>query len=256
MLHGWTLDHQAMVHAMEPIFAKRSGWKRIYLDLPGMGRSEAPQLIQNSDDMCAAVLDHLDILIPKEQFVLCGNSYGALIARGIANLRRSLVRGLMLLAPVIIAEPTERLVPQQQVLRKDSALMSRLSPEDAAEFEQVAVLQGQQEWEQFRDQILIPSKAANSEFLDRVRRNGYGLALDIDAASPPYEHPTLIITGRQDHVVGFEDAWRLIDHYPRGTFAVLDMAGHLLQIERPDVFEALVNDWLDRLESGPLREPR
>ena len=37
MLHGWTLDHQVMLHAMEPLFEKRSGMKRIYIELPGMG---------------------------------------------------------------------------------------------------------------------------------------------------------------------------------------------------------------------------
>ena len=57
MVHGWTLDHQAMMHAMEPNFKDRSGWKRIYIDLPGMGKSDALPSIRNSDDMLEAVLD-------------------------------------------------------------------------------------------------------------------------------------------------------------------------------------------------------
>ncbi len=256
MLHGWTLDHQVLLHAMEPIFEKRNGWKRIYIDLPGMGRSEPQPSIQNSDGMLETVLHFLDNVIPNEQLVVCGYSYGGLIARGIVHLRRNLVRGLLLIAPVIVSEPAERVLPEQQILRRDPILISRLSSEDAAEFESVAVLQGQQEWERFREEILIPSRNANHEFLDRVRQNGYGFTFDIDANSPPFEHPTLIITGRQDHVVGFQDAWRLIENYPRGTFAVLDMAGHNLQIEQPDVFRALVDNWLDRLESGPLKEYR
>jgi pimeloyl-ACP methyl ester carboxylesterase len=36
-LHGWPLDHRAMIGAFEPIFEKRQRWKRIYPDLPGMG---------------------------------------------------------------------------------------------------------------------------------------------------------------------------------------------------------------------------
>ena len=31
-------------------------------------------------------------------------------------------------------------------------------------------------------------------------------------------------------------------------FAVLDRAGHLLQYEQRDLFDALVNEWLDRVE--------
>jgi pimeloyl-ACP methyl ester carboxylesterase len=250
LLHGWSLDHQVMLHSLEPIFKKRNGWKRIYIDLPGMGRSEPKPNIQNSDEMLEAILHFLDNLIPDEPFIVCGYSYGGLIARGIAHFRRDLVRGLLLIAPVIIAEPSERVLPKQQTLKKAPKLLSELSSEEAIEFESMAVIQGQQEFERFREEILIPSRSANYEFLERVRQNGYGFTFDIEAASPPFEHPTLILTGRQDHVVGYQDAWRLIENYPRATFALLDMAGHNLQIEQKDVFDVLIDNWLDRLESG------
>ena len=74
MLHGWTLDHQVMLHAMEPLFEKRSGWKRIYIDLPGMGQSEAQPSILNSDDILEAILRLLDEVIPGQPFIICGNS--------------------------------------------------------------------------------------------------------------------------------------------------------------------------------------
>lgn len=96
-------------------------------------------------------------------------------------------------------------------------------------------------------EILLPLKQANDGFLTRVHKNGYGFSFDI--APIPFEYPSLIITGRQDHVVGYQDPWQLIEQYPRATFAVLDMAGHNnLQIEQPDVFEVLVHNWLNRLE--------
>lgn len=53
--------------------------------------------------------------------------------------------------------------------------------------------------------------------------------------------------------MGYLDAWQLLEKYPRATFAVLDMAGHNLQIEQPDIFEALVDNWLDRLEVESLK---
>jgi len=33
-----------------------------------------------------------------------------------------------------------------------------------------------------------------------------------------------------------------------GTFVSMDRAGHLLEIEQEDVFQALVSEWLDRVE--------
>jgi pimeloyl-ACP methyl ester carboxylesterase len=250
MLHGWTIDHQVMLRCMEPVFEKRNGWKRIYVDLPGMGRSEADPSIRNSDDMCAAVLRFLDARVEDEQFAVCGYSYGALIARGIAHFRRELVCGLMLMAPLVVAENAQRVLPEFRVFRNDPALLARMSSDEAADFETTLVLQTESVWERYRKEVWLPSRAASAAFLDPIRQHAYGFTFDVDTASPPFDFPALIVTGRQDNAVGFKDAWRLIDKFPRATFAALDMAGHVLQIEQPRIFEALVNDWLDRLEMG------
>ncbi|MGE7981958.1 alpha/beta fold hydrolase [Solibacillus sp. NPDC093137] len=250
MLHGWTLDHQVMLHAMEPLFENRSGWKRIYIDLPGMGHSQSQQSIQNSDDILASILLLLDDIIPNQPFIICGNSYGGYIARGIVHSRQDTVRGLLLMAPLTIPEIDKRVVPQHTVLKRDCNLISDLSPEGAHEFCSMGVVQGQTEWERFQKEILVPSQKTNYEFLNHIRQNGYGFTFDIKCK---LEYPTLIITGRQDNVVGYHDAWRLIEDYPRATFAVLDMAGHNLQIEQTDVFNELVHNWLNRLELENFR---
>lgn len=39
MLHGYSPDHRLMAGCMEPIFNKKSNYKRVYIDLPGMGKS-------------------------------------------------------------------------------------------------------------------------------------------------------------------------------------------------------------------------
>jgi pimeloyl-ACP methyl ester carboxylesterase len=51
-------------------------------------------------------------------------------------------------------------------------------------------------------------------------------------------------------MVGYRDAWEILENYPRSTFAVLDRAGHNLQIEQETLFNALVNGWLDRVEEN------
>ena len=38
-LHGWPAEHGQMMAMMEPLFVHRQGWRRIYVDLPGMGLS-------------------------------------------------------------------------------------------------------------------------------------------------------------------------------------------------------------------------
>jgi pimeloyl-ACP methyl ester carboxylesterase len=59
-----------------------------------------------------------------------------------------------------------------------------------------------------------------------------------------------MLTGRQDSSVGYRDAWTILENYPRATFVVLDRAGHGLYIEQEGLFNALVNDWLDRVEES------
>ena len=54
--------------------------------------------------------------------------------------------------------------------------------------------------------------------------------------------------GRQDTVVGYADALRVMENFPRGTIAVLNRASHALEMEQPGLFGALMGEWLDRVE--------
>jgi pimeloyl-ACP methyl ester carboxylesterase len=79
----------------------------------------------------------------------------------------------------------------------------------------------------------------------------YGLDADPEDASPePFVQPTLFITGRQDQIVGYRDAWARLEHYPRATFAVLDIAGHNAHMDQPGLTAALMTDWLHRVRAG------
>ncbi len=75
-LHGWPLDHRHMVHDLEPLFVGRTGWRRIYPDLPGMGRTQAADWITHQDHMLEVLLDFMDAIAPGERYVVAGGSYG------------------------------------------------------------------------------------------------------------------------------------------------------------------------------------
>ena len=40
LLHGLQLDHRHIANDIEPLFTNRSGWRRLYPDLPGMGKTK------------------------------------------------------------------------------------------------------------------------------------------------------------------------------------------------------------------------
>jgi pimeloyl-ACP methyl ester carboxylesterase len=58
-----------------------------------------------------------------------------------------------------------------------------------------------------------------------------------------------MLTGRQDRIGGYVDQFTAMQRYPRGTYAVVDGAGHYLPFERPDVFAGLVRTWIDALRA-------
>ena len=65
-----------------------------------------------------------------------------------------------------------------------------------------------------------------------------------------FTKPVVLLAGRQDHIAGYRDVWRILENYPHGTFAILDRAGHDLQIEQPQLFNALVSEWLNRVRES------
>jgi pimeloyl-ACP methyl ester carboxylesterase len=248
MIHGYHVDYRLMSGCMEPIFQQTHGYRRIYVDLPGMGKTKSAPWIVNSDVMLDILAAFIDEVIPGERFLLAGESYGGYLARGIIWRMAERVAGLMLLCPAIEADYNKRTLPPKVVLKKDESLLARLTPSEAEEFEDVNVVQTQEVWERFRDEILSGIRLADKPFLDWFRENGYAFTFDVDKLQKPYPYPALILLGRQDTSVGYRDALSILENYPRASYVILDMAGHNLQIEQAGLFRALTMEWLDRVQ--------
>ena len=244
-LHGWSPDHRLMTGCLEPIFAKLPGYRRLYPDLPGMGQSPAGS-IDSSDGIMAAVREFIDAEIGDEPFVLIGESYGGYLARALVAERPSQVLGLGLICPIGVAlEHAERTVPEHVVLEVDAEAIAGLSPQAAEDFTGITVLQTADVLRQYEQDVVPGLDAMDVEAMERIRKNW---ALTIAPESGPvYTRPSLILCGRQDSVTGYADQYPLTAHYPRATYAVLDMAGHNLQIEQPELLDVLIRDWLARL---------
>ncbi|NJD57915.1 MAG: 2-hydroxy-6-oxo-6-phenylhexa-2,4-dienoate hydrolase [Anaerolineales bacterium] len=250
MLHGWSIDHRHMMSDLEPVFEHRDGWKRIYLDLPGHGRTPGKDWITNQDKMLDVVLDFIDNIISGQKFVVVGASAGAYLARGIVHHRMATLDGLLLMVPLIVADDAIRCVPPHVTLVADAALAVQLEPEEAEGLFQGAVVQSRKVVDYIRANFQSASEIGDLDFQAKIREypKNYAFSFEIDALPQPFPAPTLIVTGRQDSWVGYHDAWEILDNYPRGTFAVLDRAGHFLGVEQEDLFHALVCEWLDRVE--------
>ena len=245
-LHGFTLDHRVMVRALEPVFRKRAGWRRLYPDLPGMGQSAAPDWIATQDDMLEVLVEFVDRLIPVERFAVVGLSWGGFLAQGLVHRLADRMDGLCLIVPSM-GPAAMRELPTGRVLHAEPIDFGDTPAEDAASFESLAVVQTQEQFEAWKTTILPAVRAADPNLAARLQRN-YAFSFDPTALASPFEKPALFLHGRQDKDCGYRDAWKAIEGYPRATYAVLDRAGHGLESEAPRLLEALVHDWLDRVE--------
>jgi pimeloyl-ACP methyl ester carboxylesterase len=251
VLPGWGLNTRWTAHETEPFFQQREGWKRIYLDPPGHGKTPGKDWITDQDHMLEVLLACIDRLTAGQRFSLIGVSLGAYLARGILLHRAALIDGIAMIVPAIIAEDTNRTVPLHKVLVEDPALKAEITPAEADLYHMAVV--HSHKWLDYQRSFpeLPENEMGDFEFLGRIRENPakYAFSFDVDDLLEPFSRPALIITGRQDAMVGYKDAWDILDKYPRATYVVLDRAGHQLE-EKAAVVNVLVNEWLDRVEES------
>jgi pimeloyl-ACP methyl ester carboxylesterase len=238
------MDHHSSFADFEPLFENRSGWRRLYPDLPGMGQTPGADWIKRHDDMLEVVLGFLDAVAPGERFVVAGTSYGAYLAPGLMQYRQSQMDGLLMLVPAIDSDPETRVLPAHQVIAESAEFQAALRPEEQV-LRDVLVVQSLEVLEGVRA-VLSPALAmADHKFLEQITG---AFSFDTHHLPEPFAAPALLVTGRQDSTCGFHAAWRLLNECPRGTLAILDRAGHGLGLEQKTLLRALASEWLDRVE--------
>jgi pimeloyl-ACP methyl ester carboxylesterase len=233
-LHGAAVDHREVMACLESVFAGAPGYRRIYPDLPGMGRTPAPETIRSADDVLDVLLALIDEVIGSEPLLLVGHSAGAYYAQALAHRRCDQVSGLALLCPLL---PGIRDVPEHEVVRRSDVLGN-----DG--FREYFTVQTAETLDRYVRYVEPGARLADHAALARI---GERWVLTAPGEEAPNPCPTLVVTGRQDSTVGYAGAWDLLEVYPRATFAVLDCAGHALPHEQPELLDALVTEWLSRV---------
>ena len=247
-LHGSVGAHQPWLQTIEPLFEHRAGWKRIYLDLPGHGHTQAPDWLATDDQVLDVLLRFIDRVIPGERFAVAGFSWGGYLAQGIAYQRISEVDGLLLIAPGTHRDDEKK--PERTILVRDDALLIELDDLLKELATGALVVQNRRTIDRLQTLSLSFQSIMQDDdnFATRLQS---GFSFDIDKLPKPYDKPTLILLGRQDHIVGYRNAWQILENFPRATFALLDQAGHGIAVmEQIQVSQSLINDWLDRVEEG------
>jgi pimeloyl-ACP methyl ester carboxylesterase len=245
LLHGLSLDHRGLAATAEHAFSARDGWRRISVDLPGMGETPGhPQLASAS--AIVALLDGIvDALIGTQPFSLIGQSYGAYLARGLLARRPQQVVGMALLVPVVEPDAAKRDTPPPAKTITDDDAMARVPAGFLEEFRPFIVSETPAVAERLAAEVVPGIAAGDAGFIEALQQRGYRLP---EAELPrTFSGPALIVCGRHDAVVGYTQAFALHEDMPRATIAVLADGGHIVELEREHAVRALLIDWLDRI---------
>ena len=245
IIHGFGGNMAYMKACMEPVFKKCHGYQRIYIDLPGMGKSKFNIKYASSDSILDIIVSFIKEHI-NQPFLVVGQSYGGYIARGVLSYFGKQVDGMMLLCPVV--HPENRNVENACIKYADEEFLSKLNADDKDAYLEYAVVINETTYQRFHQSAHSALQEANQEFLMTLK-NHYTCSFDIDEKIKKlcYDKPVLFITAHQDICVGYKDLWNLIDDYPKASFYMVDKAGHNMQTEQPDIFEALVKQWLQNI---------
>jgi len=246
VLHGGRLDHRHMRDALEPVFDGVPGWRRIYVDLPGCGGSTGFAHVRSQDDVLSEVAAFASAAGAGGRLAVIGESRGSYIAQGLGHAHPHLVSGLALIVPGGNTAAAQGVLPEPVALVPDAALIAGLEPEMRGRAERL-VVQTAGIIEKIR-QTKLPAAAVHDPALEARVQERFLFSFHDAMNAARFDKPAVIISGRQDSIAGYEDAVAMLGRYSRGTFALLDCAGHSLSWERPELFTALMRDWLERLE--------
>lgn len=243
MLHGFPLDHNVMEGSLEPIFKKLKGFKRIYLDLPTMGRSGATNKMTSSKRILEALCEFVSVVTRNEKIVLIGYSYGAYLARALAADMPEKIKGMILIAPVVIPDPSKRDLPRHKIA-VGKGLEVKLASDLEKDIFSKLVIRNKSVWRKVKKYI-VPSFGKGNKFLQKILwEKGYAAPPSALKFRKKLTSPVLIITGRNDSTVGYKDIEKIVSNFPSSVHFNLKDAGHNLVFEQQKKIVAVILEWL------------
>lgn len=246
LIHGGYMDRRMwddQFHA----FAQH--YRVIRYDVRGFGKSELPQVLYADRQDLYDLLKLLSV----EKTHLLGLSLGGVIAIDFTLEHPTMVDALILVGSPVPGFPIELLYTQEQLEQQ----RSRWAAFEKARQERnlPAMVDALME-----DPTLVPSSNYPAA-RERVRHNlsEYSFAWVLDPAPrlelepPAYERlseihvPTLIMLGAEDDPRLFKDADKLERDIVGAKRVTISATHHMPNMEKPEEFNALVLDFLDKL---------
>jgi 2-succinyl-6-hydroxy-2,4-cyclohexadiene-1-carboxylate synthase len=227
-------------------------YRVITLDLPGHGKTEAPEAIDHyTMARCMDILWSVFQYLKIEKAHLLGYSMGGRVALSFAATHPELIDTLILeSASPGLADPEERAAR----VKSDNTLADRIEREGLERFVDY--------WEAlplFESQRSLPESIRAELRAGRLNQNPRGLANSLRGLGTGMQPslwdslekldiPTLLIAGALDSKYT-EIAKAMVKKLPDAKVALFEGAGHTVHLERADAFDQRVLSFLHDLSS-------
>lgn len=246
-IHGNGLNLNSQYQLYDELFD--DSFRRIYLDLPGMGQSEADLSITTTNDMLDIIMAFINTLTPHQDIFLFGHSYGAYMCLGLMDRWKNRIKGAYLTCPVVegqyghrTREKMEQKIEEKVNVQEDSDYYD--------EYTDTTVVINQKTWDRYREQIVPGIKEANKDFMKELRRDEsvyYQFRCEdvIDIGDETVLH---VIVSKQDTVVGYKDQLSFFNNEPNATVTLVANAGHNPMIEEKELIQSLAKIFIMHLK--------
>ncbi|MCI0521899.1 MAG: alpha/beta fold hydrolase [Chloroflexi bacterium] len=241
-IHGFPLSRRMWAEQMGAL-ADRA--RMIALDLRGHGEAPATEGVYSMELLAEDCLDVLRGQGVQEPAVVCGLSMGGYVALAFYRRYPQQVRGLILAATRATAD-----TPEGKKGREQGAAMARQAGAEWAFDTMLPKMLAAQRYE------------SDPALVERVRGVMAGAKVDGIAGallgmrdrpdSTPMLAaigcPALIIHGEEDALIPLAAAQAMQAQIPGARLAVIPQAGHLPNMEQPEIFNRAVREFLDSID--------
>jgi pimeloyl-ACP methyl ester carboxylesterase len=251
-VHGLSGSWQNWLESL-PHFARNH--RVVALDLPGFGHSPLPPWEISIESYGRLVHRFCDVLGIQDTAIV-GNSMGGFIAAEAAAAEPERFEKLVLISAAGVSSARLRRRPAETVARMatgSAPLLMRLQERGMRRPRiRYATFKGLfQHPDQLRRELLLEqfhNGAGRPGFLPAVQGLvGYDMIDQLDEV----EVATLIVWGRNDHIVPSQDAIEYGRHLHNSRTVIFDDTGHLPQLERPVRFNRILETFLaERTSAG------
>jgi len=236
LLHGFPLSSAIW----QPQLKLSNQYRVITPDLRGHGKSPAPEGIYDMDLLARDVLALLDDLkIPKA--VIMGHSMGGYATLALWKLAPERFLALGMISSQAGADT-------QEARERRLSLAEKVATEGG----KGVVIEG------MLGKLFAPDIEPDDPKIEEIRQimsaspgagivgslEGMAARRDSVTALPGISVPTLILTGEKDQIIPQAKGEEMLAALPNATMAIIEDAGHMPMLERPDATTAAIRRFL------------